>query len=55
MTKQTGKRKRKKLTKEQKKAIWEPSKANAGAGWDPRWDSNSHDPIQYETGKPRNS
>ena len=28
-----GKRKHNKLTKEQRKALWEPSKQNAGAGW----------------------
>jgi hypothetical protein len=40
------KRKRLKLTREQKKAIWAKPTANAGAGWDAKW-SEPRDPIKF--------
>ena len=39
------KRKRLKLTKEQKKAIWAKPESNAGAGWDAKW-SKPKDPVK---------
>ena len=49
-----GERKRKKclkLTREQKKLVWQPPKENAGAGWQSRWekkqDPRFHPPL-YE-------
>ena len=44
------KRKPLKLTREQRKAIWKPSDANAGAGWMPKYQITDPDPIAFETG-----
>ena len=47
-----AKRKRLKLTREQKKTIWAKPDANAGAGWHSEWeDAKTHDPIILETGR----
>ena len=44
-------RKRLKLTPEQRKLIWKPSSANAGAGWDAKnADLFNHDPRYQENG-----
>jgi hypothetical protein len=40
------KRKRLKLTPEQKKAIWAKPEANAGAGWDSKWGEPA-DPVKF--------
>jgi hypothetical protein len=43
------KKKRIKLTRALKKAIWEPVHTNAGAGWEAKGkDSFTHDPIEFE-------
>ena len=44
-----GKRKIKRLTAEQKRAVWAPSEANAGAGWHSDH-SNDADPRNLERG-----
>ena len=45
------KRKRLKLTREQKKAIWAKPEANAGAGWKSEYeDLTTHDPVTLEIG-----
>ena len=41
-------RKRLKLTREQKKAVWAPSKENAGAGWQSRYEPI--DPVKFYGG-----
>lgn len=47
----TRKRKIKRLTKEQKKAVWDTPKENAGAGWHSIYDDpNRHDPRTLERG-----
>ena len=47
----TKRKKIKRLTPEQKKAIWKPSEANAGAGWEPKYGHNI-DPRNAELGTP---
>ena len=47
----TKRKKIKRLTPEQKKAIWKPSEANAGAGWEPKYRHNI-DPRNAELGTP---
>lgn len=44
-----AKRKIKRLTAEQKRAVWAPSETNAGAGWNSRH-SNDADPRNFEQG-----
>jgi hypothetical protein len=41
-------KRQKKLTPEQKKAVWSPPKSNAGAGWNSR--EKARNPIVMETG-----
>ena len=38
-------RKRLKLTREQKKAVWAPPKSNAGAGWQTKYEPT--DPVKF--------
>ena len=45
---QTPKRKRLKLTREQKKLINAPTKENAGAGWETKLDFGIKDPRAWE-------
>ena len=45
---QTPKRKRLKLTREQKKLIHAPTKENAGAGWEPVRDASIKDARAWE-------
>ena len=46
------KRRTKKLTPKQKKAVWAPSKTNAGEGWrSPNETERQHDPHFAETGQ----
>lgn len=40
----------KRLTREQKKLIWKPSAANAGAGWEAKYE-NTLDPRRFEYGQ----
>ena len=40
-----------KLSKEQKKLVWASLNANAGAGWQSRWE-NKEDSRKLEEGKP---
>jgi hypothetical protein len=41
---------RKKLTREQKKAIWSKPESNAGVGWHSDYENNT-DPREYEEGR----
>lgn len=39
---------RARLTREQRKALWRPTEANAGAGWEPPWPKVEQDPREFE-------
>ncbi len=46
-TKLRRRRKTRKLTRDQKKAIWAEPAANAGAGWEPKWPKPEQDPVKF--------
>ena len=43
-------KKPKKLTREQKKAVWAKTETNAGAGWESKYQARPVDPRVFESG-----